>query len=81
MNKIIEQLNLDDDFLFAKVMSDKEICKKVLEKILNINIKDIEMPTEQKVIDVLLFLYVHLILLKEEGICIPLKIYVKKITL
>ena len=54
MNKIIEQLNLDDDFLFAKVMSDREICKKVLEKILNIKIKYIEMPTEQKVIDILL---------------------------
>ena len=54
MNKTIEQLNLDDDFLFAKVMSDKEICKKVLEKILNIKIKYIEMPTEQKVIDILL---------------------------
>lgn len=54
MNKIIEQLNLDDDFLFAKVMSDKEICKQVLEKILNIRIKYIEMPTEQKVIDILL---------------------------
>ena len=46
MNKIIEQLNLDDDFLFAKVMSDKEICRKVLEKILNIKSKYIEMPTE-----------------------------------
>ena len=46
MHKIIEQLNLDDDFLFAKVMSDKEICKKVLEKILDIKINDIEMPTE-----------------------------------
>lgn len=54
MNKIIEQLSLDDDFLFVKVMSDKEICKKVLEKILNINIKYIERPTEQKVIDILL---------------------------
>ena len=54
MNKIIEQLNLDDDFLFAKVMSDKDICKKVLEKILNIKIQYIEMPSEQKVIDILL---------------------------
>ncbi|MEG0502110.1 MAG: Rpn family recombination-promoting nuclease/putative transposase [Cellulosilyticaceae bacterium] len=54
MNKIIEQLNLNDDFLFAKVMSDKEICRKVLEKILNIKINRIEMPTEQKVIDILL---------------------------
>jgi predicted transposase/invertase (TIGR01784 family) len=54
MNKIIQQLNLDDDFLFAKVMSAQQICRKVLEKILNINIKRVEMPTEQKVIDLLL---------------------------
>lgn len=54
MNKIIEQLNLDDDFLFAKVMTDKEICKKVLEKILNVRIKKVKMLTEQKVIDILL---------------------------
>ncbi len=54
MNKIIEQLNLDDDFLFAKVMSDKTICKGVLEQILGIKIKAIEMPSEQKVIDILL---------------------------
>lgn len=31
--KTIQQLNLEDDFLFAKVMSDKEVCRKVLEKI------------------------------------------------
>ena len=54
MYKTINELNLDDDFLFAKVMSDKEICKKVIEKILGIKIKYIEMPTEQKVIDILL---------------------------
>lgn len=54
MYKTIDELNLDDDFLFAKVMSDKEVCKKVIEKILGIQIKYIEMPTEQKVIDILL---------------------------
>lgn len=32
--KTIKELNLEDDFLFAKVMSDKEICRKALEKIL-----------------------------------------------
>ena len=54
MSKMIQSLNLDDDFLFAKVMSDHEICKKVLEKILNITIEKITVPTEQKVIDLLL---------------------------
>jgi len=36
-NKTIQQLNLEDDFLFAKVMSDKDICRKVLEKILGVS--------------------------------------------
>ena len=54
MNKTIKELNLEDDFLFAKVMTDKEICRKVLEKILDIKIKKVEMPEEQKVIDILL---------------------------
>lgn len=31
MNKTLKQLNLEDDFLFAKVMSDKGICKELLE--------------------------------------------------
>ena len=44
MNKLIQNLNLADDFLFAKVMSDKVICKKVLEEILNIKIQEIKMP-------------------------------------
>ena len=52
--KKLQELNLEDDFLFAKVMSDKEICKKVIEKILDIKIKEIKMPEEQKVIDILL---------------------------
>ena len=30
----IQELNLADSFLFGKVMSDTEICRMVLEKIL-----------------------------------------------
>ena len=41
MGKQIEALNLEDDFLFAKVMSDQELCRKVLEKILKISIKKV----------------------------------------
>lgn len=37
-----EELQIKDDFLFAKVMRDKKICKKVLEKLLHIKIKDIK---------------------------------------
>lgn len=54
MNKTLQELNLEDDFLFAKVMSDKEICKEFLEKLLNIEIDRIEMPENQKTIDLLL---------------------------
>jgi len=39
----LKELNLEDDFLFAKVMSDKEICKELLEKILEIEIEKVEM--------------------------------------
>lgn len=51
--KTIRELNLEDDFLFAKVMSDKEICRKVLEKILNISIREVVLPTTQRTIDIL----------------------------
>jgi hypothetical protein len=42
MNKTLNELNLEDDFLFAKVMSNKEICKELLEKILEIEIEKVE---------------------------------------
>lgn len=51
--KSVKELNLEDDFLFAKVMTDESICKIVLEKILGIEIKEIKMPEEQKVINIL----------------------------
>ncbi|MPQ45065.1 Rpn family recombination-promoting nuclease/putative transposase [Clostridium tarantellae] len=54
MTKTLKELNLEDDFLFAKVMSDKEICKEFLEKLLQIEIEKIEMPENQKTIDLLL---------------------------
>ncbi|AQS05527.1 putative transposase/invertase (TIGR01784 family) [Clostridium beijerinckii] len=54
MDSHLKELNLEDDFLFAKVMSDKEICKELLEKILEIEIEKVEMVEEQKTIDLLL---------------------------
>lgn len=54
MENMIEKLNLEDDFLFAKVMGDREICRKVLEKILNIPIKEIIFSSNQRTIDLLL---------------------------
>ena len=53
MEKTIQTLNLSDDFLFAKVMADSEICRRVLEKILQVPIRRISAPTAQRTIDIL----------------------------
>ena len=53
MEKTIQQLNLSDDFLFAKVMADSEICRRVLEKILTVPIRKVEAPATQRTIDLL----------------------------
>ena len=54
MLKTLKELNLEDDFLFAQVMSDKDICKEFLEKLLDLEIEKIEMPENQKTIDLVL---------------------------
>ena len=46
--KPFEELTLKDDYMFKRVMSNKAICKKTLELILNIKIKDIKYPEEEK---------------------------------
>ena len=48
----IQELNLADSFLFGKVMSDTEICRMVLEKILNVPIKKAEFPVTKKITDI-----------------------------
>ena len=48
----IQELNLADSFLFGKVMSDTEICRMVLEKILNVPIKKVEFPVTKKITDI-----------------------------
>ena len=48
----IQELNLADNFLFEKVMSDTEICRMVLEKILNVPIKKAEFPVTKKITDI-----------------------------
>jgi predicted transposase/invertase (TIGR01784 family) len=45
-------LSLANDFMFAKVMRNKVLCKKMLEVILNVDIEKIEYPEEQKAIDI-----------------------------
>lgn len=47
-----EELEIKDDFMFAKVMRDKETCKKVLEKLLHTKIANIWYLEEQKTIDI-----------------------------
>lgn len=47
-----EALEIGNDFLFAKVMRDKELCKTLLEKLLQIKIDNIIYLDEQKVLDI-----------------------------
>lgn len=47
-----ENLQASNDFIFAKLMRNKELCKGVLERLLSIKIERIEYPEEQKVIDI-----------------------------
>lgn len=46
-----EDLEIKDDFLFGKVMRNPALCKKMLERILNIEIDHIEYPDIQKTLD------------------------------
>lgn len=47
-----ENLKISNDFIFAKVMRNPELCKGILERLLGITIDHIEYPEEQKVIDI-----------------------------
>ncbi len=47
-----ENLKISNDFMFAKVMRNPELCKGILERLLGITIDHIEYPEEQKVIDI-----------------------------
>ena len=50
--KAWEELEIKDDFMFAKVMRDKRICKMLLERLLQTKIRDIVYLDEQKTIDI-----------------------------
>ena len=47
-----QRLNLSDDFLFAKVMEDETVLKPLIEKILDIEIKSMQIVQPQYVIDI-----------------------------
>lgn len=51
-DQIWENLKISNDFIFAKVMRNPELCKGMLERLLDISIDRIEYPEEQKVIDI-----------------------------
>ena len=42
MNKSFESLTLMDDFVFGQVLMDEELCKKLLETILNVKIRKLD---------------------------------------
>ena len=50
--KPYEELTIQDNFIFQKVMRNKRICKKTIERLLDIDIKDISYPEEEKSIDI-----------------------------
>ena len=50
--KPYDELTIQDNFLFQKVMRNKRICHLVLERLLDISIRDIGYPEEEKSIDV-----------------------------
>ncbi|MBP3723510.1 MAG: Rpn family recombination-promoting nuclease/putative transposase, partial [Selenomonadaceae bacterium] len=43
-----EELTIKDDYMFKKVMSYKRLCKRMLEKLLKIEINDIKYVEEEK---------------------------------
>lgn len=47
-----KELTFSNDFIFAKVMLNPELCKGVLERLLRIKIHHLEYLEEQKVIDI-----------------------------
>lgn len=50
--KSFDELTIQDNFIFQKVMLKKSICKAVLERLLDISIKDIIYIQEEKTLDV-----------------------------
>ncbi|MBQ7360104.1 MAG: Rpn family recombination-promoting nuclease/putative transposase [Lachnospiraceae bacterium] len=52
--KKYEDLRLTNDFIFAKIMRNERLCKKLLEVILGFEIDHIEYLEEQKTIDLLI---------------------------
>ncbi len=46
-----EELTISDNFLFQKVMQNPRLCKRLIEKLLHIQVKNIIYPMAEKVIE------------------------------
>lgn len=51
-NQRWESLQIKNDYIFSKVMRDKEICIALLEMLLKLKIKDIVYLEEEKTINI-----------------------------
>lgn len=47
-----EQLSMADNFIFHKIMQNRELCRKVLSEILGMKITRVEYPEYEKTIDI-----------------------------
>ena len=82
--KSFDELTFQDNFIFQKVMLKKHICKAVLERLLDISIKDIVYIHEEKNLDVrwdTLFLFAHSQCLRATVISIRLEMFVLRTTI
>ncbi len=52
MEKVFEELQIKDDFMFSVIMRNPKFCKPFLERILGIKISRIEYPKSQETIDI-----------------------------
>ena len=50
--KPFEELTIQDNFLFERVMRNKRLCKKLIETILGIRVKEITYPSFEKAINI-----------------------------
>ena len=47
-----EELTICDNFLFQKVMQNPRLCKRLIEKLLHINVKNITYPDAEKTLEI-----------------------------
>ena len=46
-----EELSISDNFIFQRVMQNKNLCKRLIERILHIKIRELDYPHTEKSID------------------------------